>query len=222
VFVPMLGLLIGLGTWQIRRAHAKEALLAAYEQAAHQEPQALDAALPASDRTAAVRAAGSYVGDRALLLDNQSHDGRPGYHVWTPFRLANGGLAIVDRGWIARPASDQLPDPPAPPGGPTRIRGLWRTLPKPGLRLGSVTLAKLTQFPAVVEYPTADDLRTLLGEQVLDGVLLLDPAEPAGFVREWNPVATFPPSRHYGYAVQWFGLAAALVVLFVIVNRKPA
>lgn len=30
------------------------------------------------------------------------------------------------------------------------------------------------------------------------------------------------PQRHYGYAVQWFGLAAALLVLYIIAGRRRA
>ena len=48
-------------------------------------------------------------------------------------------------------------------------------------------------------------------------VLLLDKDQPGGFVREWNPVVV-GPERHVGYAVQWFALAAALVILYVWVN----
>lgn len=222
VLLPLLALLLGLGNWQMRRAHEKEAIQAAYERTAKQDPEDLRARTESRDLPIPVKARGTYIAGRQLLLDNQSHDGRPGYHVWTPMRLVTGGLAIVDRGWIERSASSELPDIAPPPDGMAAIRGLWRSLPQPGMRLSNGPLVKLTKFPAVVEYPTADDLRTLLGEPVIAGVLQLDPTDAGGFVREWNPVATFPPSRHYGYATQWFALAAALVVLFIVVNRKPA
>jgi surfeit locus 1 family protein len=223
VLLPILALLLGLGGWQLRRAHEKEMILAAYGEAARRQPADLRAdAPPARDLPVGARARGAYLGDEQLLLDNQSHDGRPGYHVWTPMRLAAGGLIVVDRGWIERSAADAMPQPPTPSAAATEVRGLWRTLPRPGLRLATAAATRITEFPAQVEYPTAADLSALLGEPVVDGVLLLDPAEPDGFVREWNPIATLPPSRHYGYAVQWFGLAAALLVLFVVVNRKPA
>jgi cytochrome oxidase assembly protein ShyY1 len=40
--------------------------------------------------------------------------------------------------------------------------------------------------------------------------VLLDPGEPDGYLRQWQPPG-FPPVRHIAYAVQWFSLAAALV-----------
>ena len=45
------------------------------------------------------------------------------------------------------------------------------------------------------------------------------PAEPDGYVRNWVPPG-FPPMRHIGYAVQWFGLALALAVIYVVTNFR--
>jgi surfeit locus 1 family protein len=38
-------------------------------------------------------------------------------------------------------------------------------------------------------------------------------------VREWSDFG-FPPARHFGYAFQWFALGVAVVVIFVVVNRR--
>jgi len=56
--------------------------------------------------------------------------------------------------------------------------------------------------------------------------VLLDPGEPDGYLRQWQPPG-FPPIRHIAYAVQWFSLAAALIVIYIVTNlrraeRKPA
>jgi cytochrome oxidase assembly protein ShyY1 len=40
-------------------------------------------------------------------------------------------------------------------------------------------------------------------------VVLLDASEPDGYLRDWQPPG-FPPARRIAYAVQWFGLAAAV------------
>src|SRR5262245_20908032 len=100
--LPMLALLLALGGWQVRRAQEKERLSADYTTAAVQNPVELSAqSSPPHDVAAiAAQARGRYLSDRQLLLDNQSAHGRPGYHVWTPMRLARGGLIIVDRGWV--------------------------------------------------------------------------------------------------------------------------
>jgi len=210
-----------LGMWQLHRGEFKaqwRAQIAAQPPA----PVPLAASLPAPPEPALEHAVaeGRYESGRTLLQDGQSHDGRPGYHVWTPLRLATGGLAIVDRGWI--PLATQaapLADVTTPPGA-VRVRGYWRTLPKPGLRVGADKACEpAREFPAFVLYPTAADLRCALGEPVLDGLLLLDPAESGGFVRAWAD-AGLPPERHYAYAAQWFALGATAAILFVVLNLK--
>ncbi|MDN5862848.1 MAG: hypothetical protein L0H19_05295, partial [Salinisphaera sp.] len=54
---------------------------------------------------------------------------------------------------------------------------------------------------------------------VVNGILLLGNDQPGGFPRDWTDVG-LSPMRHIGYAVQWFAMAAAVVVLFVLVNRR--
>ncbi len=43
--------------------------------------------------------------------------------------------------------------------------------------------------------------------------------EPDGYVRTWSPPG-FPPMRHIGYAVQWFALALALLVIYLVTNLR--
>ncbi len=220
----MLALLLGLGGWQVRRAHEKENLDASYAHAGAEAPLALtrDSIAPASAAVVAATVEGTYEGERQLLLDNQSHQGRPGYRVWTPLRLSAGGTVIVDRGWVpADPQRAIVPDVSVS-GARRSLRGLWRNLPRPGLKLANPNLRAPGRFPAVVDHPTVEDLQAILGEPVAAGVLLLDPAEKEGYLREWNPTTRFPPSRHYAYAAQWFALAATLLIIFVRMNLKSA
>ncbi|HEY9031818.1 MAG TPA: SURF1 family cytochrome oxidase biogenesis protein, partial [Kangiella sp.] len=44
-----------------------------------------------------------------------------------------------------------------------------------------------------------------------------DPGSP--FVRQWELVAS-PPEKHIAYAVQWFGMALVLIILFIVLNLK--
>lgn len=220
--LPMLALLCGLGTWQIRRGLEKAGLQQDYAAAQTLPPAAARAAPPAPQASPLrLRAEGSYVDDRSLLLDNQTHGQTPGRRVWTPLRLDDGTLMLVDRGWVPLNASPSVAESPAPPGG-LAVIGLWRRLPEPGLRLeGKSTCAPAPRFPVLVNYPTAAEVGCLLGEPVSDGLLLLDPDAPGGFVREWHgALSEIPPSRHYGYAAQWFLLAATLLFLFVRFNLK--
>ena len=59
-----------------------------------------------------------------------------------------------------------------------------------------------------------------LKRPVLPFVVLLDEADPRGFVREWSPYLGIGPDRHRGYALQWFSLAAAVAVVWIVVKAR--
>ncbi|WP_428311647.1 SURF1 family protein [Hydrocarboniphaga sp.] len=221
---PALALLIVLGSWQMQRGFYKTRMQAVMDAAAAAPTQPLTRATAAADEFQAphLQARGHYLVERQLLLDNQGNDGRPGYHVWTPLKLADGALLMVDRGWVAENGDrSQLPATEVD-DGPRDVAGLWRPLPQPGMRLAADACAG-KNWPRVVQYPVVADLQCLyadLGTAPLAGVLLLDPAAADGYVRDWRINAAIPPQRHYAYAAQWYAFAATLLFLFVKLNLR--
>lgn len=217
-------LLLRLGFWQVDRAEQKKSIISAYQNAAKSEPLDLNAALTAGKnprelRAQALRLQGRFVSERQLLLDNQVSHAQVGYEVWTPLRLASGKLALVNRGWIAMNPNRRILPQLETSTDAVKLRGVWQPLPRPGLRIGKNACDAQAAWPRVVQYPLFEELQCLLGAELIEGVLWLDPADPNGFTREWAH-SDFPPERHYGYALQWFALAATLVLLFVIVNTR--
>ena len=51
-------------------------------------------------------------------------------------------------------------------------------------------------------------------------MLLLDPDDAHGFVRDWQAVYGVTPDKHRAYALQWFTLAAVLLLIYIGVNSK--
>ncbi len=213
-------LFLSLAAWQLHRGQAKERWLAQFNQSTVPS-LTLSASSPSPGGLDLQRASarGRWWTEQQLLQDGQSHTGRPGYHVWTPLRLAGGALVLVNRGWIPQPYDRTLAAPLAAPEGDVSVTGWWRPLPEPGIRLADGECRQPASFPAVVVYPRREQLACLLGQPVLPGLLLMDPLVPGGFVREWS-VTGFPPERHYGYAVTWLALGLTAVILFVTLNLK--
>lgn len=219
--LPVLALLLWLGFWQLDRAEQKRELADGYEAGLEAAPRRVSDTghLVELPRHTPVIATGRFVPERQVLLDAQVHDGRVGYRVWTPFELTDGGWIAVDRGWIA--AGDDrshLPDV-AVDGGARELTGLRVPLPEPGLRLGTAAGAEGDAWPRRLVWPDAAALAQTWDRDVPDALVLLSPDAPDGYVREWAP-AGMPAEHHVGYAVQWFSLATAWVVILLVLGFR--
>jgi surfeit locus 1 family protein len=221
VTLVVLGILVSLGRWQLRRADEKQRLFDAFAAGA-------GTTLPLTGATALlpryqhVEAHGAYDPGHQVLIDNMtSGDGQAGYYVITPFALDGGGWLLVNRGWVPVGSSRRILPDVSVAATPRALRGRTDHLPVPGIHLG--TPAPLAPpFPAVATYPGPGELAALLGTGKLAAaadVLLLDPAEPDGYLRQWSPPG-LSPMRHLAYAVQWFGLALTLVIIYIVTNLR--
>jgi cytochrome oxidase assembly protein ShyY1 len=213
-----------LGDWQLRRAHEKEALFAAYAQAAQQMPVTLAQARrdAGATRWPLVEVEGTYDPDRAYVLDDQVRAGRAGVMLFGVFMPSAGGAArLANRGFPPRDTRGGLPPLPPPPRGTQRLRALYAPPPGTGIRLGGNALPAQTRWPKTTIYVDLGEIAADLG-RTLDPRVLLQvsaDADPQGFVRNWKP-EVFPPERHYGYAFTWFTFAAVVVATFAILHRR--
>jgi surfeit locus 1 family protein len=206
-----------LGAWQLDRAAQKEALQQQLDS------RATLAELPASalartDAEAAsqhhrrIRLRGEWVDRWTVYLDNRQMNGRPGFFVVTPLRLAGSDQAVlVQRGWVPRDAADRtrLPALPAQKG---EVELSGHIAPPP---------ARLYEFSAAASGPIRQNLD--LAAYSLETGLRLAPvsvvqdaasAPDDGLLRQW-PRPAVDVHKHYGYAFQWFALCALMAGLYV-------
>ncbi|MCB1318421.1 MAG: hypothetical protein KDK27_20790, partial [Leptospiraceae bacterium] len=54
---------------------------------------------------------------------------------------------------------------------------------------------------------------------VVPGVVQTDDDIGGKHPKIWQPVA-FGPEKHYAYALQWFAIAFALLVIYIVLNTK--
>jgi len=210
-------LLVSLGAWQLDRAAEKNRLRALFSSDAPYS-RLEDAAALTEFRN--IETDGRYDGERQVLLDNMFVDGRIGYFILTPFQPAAGQhWLMVNRGWVARPAAGD-PDPDIGVGNAGRtLRGRIGYLPRIGIRTKEAFVDE-RGWPKKGRYPTLAELSSELGEELLPFVLLLSPADENGFVRRWQPRDS-GSMMHYGYAFQWFAMAAAVLgLLFWRLRRR--
>ena len=217
------GVFTSLGVWQLGRAKQKEAMLAASQQVLAQRHALLLSA--ASDPARAVAydwagGSGHFPQAAAVLLDNQTRDGRPGIRAYRVFVPDAGGVPLlVELGWLPLPGNRQLPAIGTIPG-PVQLAGLLAPPPSAGvMRLDPVAQPNGDLLVIGLE-PAA--LAARLGVASLaPRVLKLDPAAPLGYARDLDILPnTLPPERHLGYAVQWFGLALAVLVTALVLSLR--
>jgi cytochrome oxidase assembly protein ShyY1 len=218
----LLAVFVSLGWWQVGRAREKQAMMESFARGTQTSVVLTGVGVDELPRYQHVSAQGHYDPERQVLLDNMpSSTGQPGYRVLTPFRRGAGDkVLLVDRGWVPLGVSrEQLPIVFVDPK-PRTVAGRLDTLPVPGIRVGAAQAEGATGWPRVLNFPTQADVEAVLGEKVESRIVLLDASNPDGYQRVWRPSVGFPPERHLGYAIQWFALALALIVIFVALSLK--
>jgi len=220
--IVLIALLISLGRWQLRRADEKRALFDSFAAGAD-ATRMIDLGTPPLRRYQHIEALGHYDQSRQVLIDNMVHAERAGYFVITPFALTGGGWILVNRGWVPLGASRAERPAIAVAGNTRRLRGRADNMPSPGIQLGAK--AELAPpYPVVAAFPSRSEIARLLHEPSWTSssdLVLLDPGEPDGYVRDWSAPG-FPPMRHIAYAVQWFALALTLLVIYFVTNLRRA
>ena len=227
VLLLILGVGLGItaGLWQLNRAGEKRTLESSF--AAGSAADALQRLVSDEDlaelRYRRLRVSGRYDAQHQILLDNISSGGQPGYQVLTPLRTTEGTV-LVNRGWLAANGDRRiLPDIQVSDEA-REILGRIERLPRPGIALPTDTPTPDTAWPRRLLFPTAGQVSAQLGTPLRSYQLLLDPGAPDGYLRAWQP-GGMRPDRHVAYAVQWFGLALTVVVIYLVLvfrNGKQA
>jgi cytochrome oxidase assembly protein ShyY1 len=219
VLVVALG--VQLGNWQSRRAEQKTALQDKLSQGAQAAPVVLDGAPLAADTVAwrRVTISGEFVRGWPVYLDNRPYQGRAGFYLLMPFKIAGSSMhVLVARGWLPRDPAvrDRLPAY-ATPDGTVTLQGVARHNAGHVMELG--TAAPLTPN-AIVQ--NADPLQLAKDSGLTMQPFVVEqgaPAQPSGddaqMVRDW-PAPSLGVEKHQGYAFQWYALSAMALVFFVV------
>lgn len=212
-----------LGTWQLQRGLGKRDRLeqqAAAERAAQPLPLAPLLGAPGDPGAVTdVSGEGRYL--RLLLLDHQQRAGRVGVRVYGVAEVEGAApRLLVDLGWLPLPADRQPPTLP-PLEGTRALRGLLAPWPGQGLRLAENPWPEDPGSVPLLTYLDRTELQRRLAMPLDARVLRLAPALDYGWARDAELLPnTLPPQRHYGYAVQWYALAAAVAVLYFVLRRR--
>lgn len=212
-----------LGFWQLERADSKTLWLQQQTQLSQSPPLSLSQALLLPDpANQSIQVRGQFDNRHVILLDNRILNQQAGYHVLTPLHTESGHWVLVNRGWLARGLDrNVLPDIAAIDGTVT-VKGFSYqysdrtftlaaddlTSPSWPLRLQKVEIGALAGILGVDLAPF--EIRINADINIEAGVKL---------AKVWQD-SSFGPERHHGYAVQWFAMAAAALIFFLVVSLR--
>ena len=215
-FFCLLLLVLSLGVWQIDRGYKKKELENTFL-----ERQSLPVIeikyniFEISDLYRNVVLEGKYL-DQIFLLDNKIHNGKPGLKVFSPFESINESLVLVSRGWIEFEDRSNLPMIKTERNA-LKIQGILRSESKDFI-LENDYMKKNTN-PILVQTINLDELSNYLGKPLSPYILELSELSKSAFVKTWQPI-NLSSFRHFGYAVQWFGLGLVLIIGYLFFLRK--
>ena len=222
VTLLLLPILIRLGFWQLDRAELKRNLIVLYEQQNKQGPLAVKDNIRADAKLnyRAAKIEGTYNSKKQIFLDNKIHNGEVGVDVITPFKLRGSDYSIlVNRGWVPTSQDRSILPEIETTQSELILSGKLKLLDeKPFFMLGNQYQSN-TGWPALVQWINVKDIESKSGLKLLPYLFLLDKDNATGYVRNWKPVF-MPPEKSTSYAVQWFALALALVIIYIVVNLK--
>jgi surfeit locus 1 family protein len=221
--------LISLGVWQLHRLRWKEDLLTHIAALKSEPPRSLAQVLASGD-TQFVRVAFAcpdlIARPRLRLYGVQ--DGQTGYRLMTACPIDAGAAAsvLVDLGFEAQSLSDPTPPPCLKTVAPQRLSGLGvGVLRRPDPR-SFITPPNQPDQNLWFSRDLAAMARTLGAGPPAAAFIELEQSPGAGLVG--CPVAHAPlpadlPNNHLQYAITWFGLAAALVGVYVamLFRKRP-
>ncbi len=219
----MLIVLLGLGTWQVKRLLWKQTLLAQIERAESADPIPLAQLEARSHATPFIKISvtGQFIPDETALYGADVRDTASGptmgAQLIEPLREANGDLILVERGWV--PLS--RPEPLDQPTSEVTVSGYVRFGDTPGW-------FSAADDPAERRFFTLDPkaIGSAIGHPNIQPFVLVALAAGPGsgqFMDQWPAPARQlprPPNNHLAYAFTWYGLAVALLAIFGVWVRK--
>lgn len=218
-FITGFATTMALGIWQVQRLEEKEALIARIKIAQEAAPVTT---IPDNETALKdlefhyVKLKGIWLGDAEFHVAARYFKGNVGYHIFRPLMLADGRVALINRGWVPAAKKDMTTRSETKVHGKVALKAMVRigadrnyftpmNQPEKNMWFGRDVddMAKYADIKNVI--PATFDV---IGEQ--DTKTL--PIPSTGEIALRND--------HLSYIVTWFGIALGILVIFTLYHRK--
>lgn len=218
VTLLMLAVLLRLGLWQADKGEQRAAEIAQHSARARLGPYAIGARLvdpePLQDAPVTVR--GTYEPEHQFFVDNRQQDGKPGVHVVTPLRIEGSAVRIlVNRGWAGWTQGRQVLPVVNTPAGVVQVTGVATV---PHNKAFFLMPSHAESLPRLWNQLDVERFAHERADPLQPVVVLQDKMDAAdGLIRNWQAPED-RVAKHQSYAYQWFGMALALLVFYVVAS----
>ena len=209
-------ILIYLGSWQVMRGLEKQDIVSQhYENKSLQVISEKEMATLNSENLIyrTVNLEGEYQSE-SYILDNRLYRQEAGYEIFTAFETSEKNLFLINRGWVSK---EDYENGTEEADGKVTIQGVLSPFKRFGLNL--VDQIYLDGWPKLVQQVDYETAKNDIGNSINESVIQLSAASAGAFEPIWKPV-DLKPSRHFGYALQWFGLALVLICSYFYYGYK--
>jgi len=221
--VPAMLLLLALGSWQIQRLYWKRELIEQRQAAVSAAPvgvRSLEDAKGMEFRH--VTDEGVFLHDKEIFIGATSEVGRQGYQILTPLLEPDGRMVFVNRGFIPAELKDPARRPAGQIAGTVRVQGLLRLPPagRPAWFLPDNRPDLNYWF--WVDLPAMSAADKLEPDRVASFYIDADASPNPGGWPKGGVTRLALPNDHLQYAITWFSLAVALMVIYFLFHRRDA
>ena len=224
VFLGFFSLFAVLGVWQVQRALEKRGIEMRINARSQSSARTLDDTAVNWDVQQSeyqkIKVEGEFLSTGQILVDTILMDGRAGYHVVSPLRIAGSERYIlVNRGWVEQGESRQQLPEVVLPAGTVSLEGVVRTPSAlPFVESSTVPLSLDERF-SVWLYLDLEKYADESTVDILPFAMLQNNDSGDALVREW-PAYRAKVAMHIGYALQWFAFALIVTLIFIGIGRK--
>ena len=217
--LPALVALVALGLWQVQRMSEKQQLLTAIAErmGATEAPMEDVLRLPLAEMEwRRVRAQGRFLHDKEAYVYATEFDLGLGVHVLTPLVMGDGGVVLVDRGFV--PLASKAPETreAGQTAGDVAISGIVRLEGEQNMFTPAADESERMWYWRDIE-GIARTLGVMLRAPVV--IVADQPANPGGLPR-FAGYRVDIPNNHLQYALTWLGLAVALLGVYLVYHVR--
>lgn len=221
-FLILLFMLIRLGFWQLDRGQQKVVLHKTFIERQSKEPVNFSNVKAKKFEDlywSSFYLEGEFVEGPQFYLDNQVENTVVGYHVFTLFRADNlDKLLLVNRGWINLGKTRQSLLEAEYPTGRVKLLVEAKPLPYTGVEFIELQPEEVEDNYRIQRIKV-EKLEKIVKEKILPLSFRLDVKSEHGFIRNWKKPGS-DHAKHYGYSFQWFAMALALSIIYLVLNIK--